>query len=71
MNLKNSAQVSDVWAWVPEDFNLHVQVNGNITGINMKDTKLISKNVTLIADGQHSSVSARRLRNDKCCIMTD
>jgi hypothetical protein len=71
MKLSEKSQVQDVWAWVPEDFNLDVHIEGNINGVNMKDTKLISKNVSFITEGRDSSVSARRLRNDMCTIKTN
>lgn len=58
-------------AWVPEDFNLHVELNqGNIIGVNMKDTKLLSKRVHFATKGQNALFSARRLRNDECTINT-
>jgi len=55
-----------VHTWVPEDFNLDVSINGDITGVNMKDTKLISKSLSLRSES--GSIRARRLRNDKCVI---
>ena len=57
-------------AWVPEDFNLEVEVNGDIAGVNMKDTKLISKKVTLKTRGEDSTITTRRLRNDECTMVT-
>lgn len=36
----------------------------------MKDTKLISKRVSLITEGDLSNISTRRLRNDECTIKT-
>jgi hypothetical protein len=61
----------DVQAWVPEDFNLHVDIiEGDITGVNMKDTKLISSAVSLITRGTHSTIQTKRLRNDLCTLKT-
>ncbi|TNV78736.1 hypothetical protein FGO68_gene2311 [Halteria grandinella] len=60
-----------IQAWLPEDFNLHIHLTrGDITGMNMKDTKLLSKRVHLTTMGQNARVSARRLRNDECTIST-
>lgn len=60
----------EVQAWVPEDFNLDVEIErGEIRGVNMKDTKLISKKVRLVT-GKGGFV-ARRLRNDECTIRAD
>ena len=47
-----------------------MHVTGNISGINMKDTKLISTKCSLITYGRGAGVSARRLRNDECTINT-
>lgn len=58
----------DVYAHIPQDFKLSVRVNGDINGINMKDTKLISKRLYLHTTGSTSSISARRLRNEECKI---
>jgi hypothetical protein len=43
-----------------------VRVKGHINGVNMKDTKLISKNIQLISE--EGSITTRRLRNDICVI---
>ena len=59
---------SDVYAWIPEDFNLEVTVEGSITGLSMKDTKLISKQCELITHGVDSPIMLRKLRNDTCVI---
>ncbi len=67
MTLK-SQDISQVQAWIPEDFNLDLHVRGDITGVNMKDTKLISKGVTLITE--EGNVNVRKLRNDECIIAT-
>lgn len=41
-----------IQAWLPEDFNLHIHLTkGDITGMNMKDTKLLSKRVHLTTMG--------------------
>jgi hypothetical protein len=58
-----------VQAWVPEDFNLDVQTRGNITGVNMKDTKLISKGLELISE--EGGVRLRRARNDRCLLVAE
>ena len=60
----------ELYAHIPQDFNLSVRVTGNIEGTNMKDTKLISKKVYLHTTGDHAHISARRLRNDECKIKT-
>ncbi len=49
---------------------MDVSVDGNINGVNMKDTKLISTNCKLVTSGVESTVRVRRLRNDDCEIKT-
>jgi hypothetical protein len=39
---------------------------GDIVGVNMKDTKLISKAVSFITE--QGNVNVRKLRNDDCTI---
>jgi hypothetical protein len=58
-----------VQAWVPEDFNLDVHTRGSITGVNMKDTKLISKGLELISE--EGDVRLRRARNDRCLLVAE
>ena len=67
--LKNDVPL-EVYAQVPQDFNVDVKVNGNIQGSNPKDTKLIGKICHLETTGQLSSIKTRRLRNDECTIKT-
>jgi hypothetical protein len=55
-----------VQAWIPEDFNLDIHILGDINGVNMKDTKLISKRVRLVTE--QGNVNVRKLRNDDCII---
>ena len=59
-----------MYAHIPQDFNLDIKVKGNIKGMNLKDTKLISSTCKLETIGQTSSIWARRLRNDECQIKT-
>ena len=61
-----SPGIINVQAWIPEDFNLDIHVSGDITGVNMKDTKLISKGISLVTD--EGSVNVRKARNDECFI---
>ena len=49
---------------------MEVKVSGEIRGVNMKDTKLISKRLSLVTEGEGSRVKTRRLRNDECTIRT-
>jgi hypothetical protein len=65
MTLK-SCYIEQVQAWIPEDFNLDIHILGDITGVNMKDTKLISKGVRLVTE--QGNVNVRKLRNDDCII---
>jgi hypothetical protein len=58
-------------AWIPEDFNLEVKIGGSIAGVNMKDTKLISKRVSLETTGEVTGIETRRLRNDECKLRTE
>jgi hypothetical protein len=58
-----------VQAWVAEDFNLDVHTRGSITGVNMKDTKLISKGLELISE--EGDVRLRRARNDRCLLVAE
>jgi hypothetical protein len=67
MTLK-SDKIQQVQAWIPEDFNLDIHILGDITGVNMKDTKLISKAVRLITE--QGNINVRKLRNDDCIIKT-
>ena len=46
-----------------------MQTRGNITGVNMKDTKLISKGLELISE--EGGVRLRRARNDRCLLVAE
>ncbi|CDW72428.1 UNKNOWN [Stylonychia lemnae] len=68
---KDKANYFDLYAHIPQDFNLDVHVNGDITGVNMKDTKLIAKKVHLETTGSNTQIQTRRLRNDECKLKTN
>lgn len=36
----------------------------------MKDTKLVGKRINLQTTGQHSQITSRRLRNERCSLKT-
>ena len=48
---------------------MDVHTRGSITGVNMKDTKLISKGLELISE--EGDVRLRRARNDRCLIVAE
>eukprot|EP00347_Sterkiella_histriomuscorum_P019042 403343188 len=58
----------DVFAHIPQEFKLSVRVNGDINGVNMRDTKLLSRRIYLQTTGTNSSITTRRLRNEECKI---
>ena len=48
-------------AHIPQDFNLDVQTNGNIRGVNPGDSKLLALNIRL-----HSELGAVIVRKMRC-----
>lgn len=66
----DSVSRKEIYAHIPQHFNLKVRVNGNIKGVNPKDTKLISTECTLQTFGDDATLTARRLRNDICNLET-
>lgn len=56
-------------AWIPEDCSIYVYNHGNITGVNLKDTKLSSKVLQLYS--KYGDVRLRRARNERCMLVAE
>lgn len=59
-----------MYAHIPQDFNIDIEVNGEITGLNLGDTKFLGSKARIVTSGVDSSIKARRLRTDDCQIQT-
>mmetsp|Transcript_11449 Transcript_11449/g.19363 ORF Transcript_11449/g.19363 Transcript_11449/m.19363 type:complete len:259 (-) Transcript_11449:445-1221(-) len=58
----------EMFAHVPQDFNLDIEVNGSIRGVNLGDSKFLGSQAKLITRGEDSTIKARRVRTDVCEI---
>ena len=58
----------DVYAHIPEDFNLDIETTGDITGMSLNYTKFLGDLARLVSTGQHSSIRASKIRTDVCEI---
>ena len=57
-----------VYAHIPQDFNLDIETNGNIKGLNLGDSKFMGSEARLVTTGDDTSISARRFRAEDCHI---
>jgi len=57
-----------VYAHIPQDFNLDIETNGNIKGLNLGDSKFMGSEARLVTTGEDTSISARRFRAEDAHI---
>ncbi len=57
-----------MFAHIPQEFNVDIETNGNILGVNLEDSKFQGLLSRLITSGTDSYVKARRIRTDQCQI---
>ena len=70
LNLNQAPSNLDVYAHIPQDFNLDVHTTGSISGFNQGDSKFLGMQARLVTSGASETISARRLRCDDCFIET-
>jgi hypothetical protein len=56
----------DVYAYIPQDFNLDIETTGHINGICPGDTKLIALEINL--KSMFESIMCRKARADICTL---
>jgi hypothetical protein len=58
----------NLYAHIPQDYNLDIEVTGNIKGLNPGESKFHGSEARLVTTGRESTIEARRLRTDDCFL---
>ena len=69
-NRSNQDSELNMFAHIPQDFNLDLEVNGHIQGVNLGDSKFLGTKARFVTSGEDGQVRARRVRADDCEIST-